>query len=134
MSFTPDPSFREKGGDRAPCVQRAGRYGHTLCGGGKRRVIGCITGGKDNGTAVLLRADMDALPVSETADNLLSGAHICVSQNKCIMHACGHDSHMAMLLGAAKVLKDMQQLCGICRRVFARRRSAKGASAAAKIC
>jgi len=76
-------------------------------------VIGCITGCKDNGRAVLLRADMDALPVSETADNLLPGARTCVSQNEGIMHACGHDGHMAMLLGAAKVLKDMQQeLCG----------------------
>ena len=49
---------------------------------------------------VLFRSDMDALPVAEETE--VSYA----SQNSGVMHACGHDAHMAMLLTAAKVLKE----------------------------
>jgi amidohydrolase len=51
---------------------------------------------------VLLRADMDALPVEEN-----TGATYC-SKNKGIMHACGHDMHMSCILGVASVLKDFE--------------------------
>lgn len=57
-----------------------------------------ILKGKEEGKTLLLRADIDALPVDE--ENTLD---FC-SVHKGIMHACGHDCHTAMLLGAAKLL------------------------------
>ena len=69
-------------------------------------ILAKITGPKP-GRTVLLRADCDALPVQEKEVNL-SCKRTCVSKNPGVMHACGHDGHMAMLLGAAKILKDKQ--------------------------
>lgn len=70
-------------------------------------LTGCwamIRGGKadENSKTILLRADIDAL---ETVENTSHDFH---SLNKGVMHACGHDSHVAMLLGAAKVLTEIQ--------------------------
>ena len=62
-------------------------------------LVGTIAG-KAQGKTVLLRADIDALPIKEA-----SGVSFA-SQNIGVMHACGHDAHTAMLLGAAKVLKE----------------------------
>lgn len=59
-------------------------------------------GGKIEGKGVALRADIDGLQVKECT---------CVdyaSKNEGMMHACGHDGHIAMLLGAAKVLKEIE--------------------------
>lgn len=58
-----------------------------------------------SGKTVLLRADVDALPVQEQPHNLV-GPRTCVSEVPGVMHACGHDGHTAMLLGAAKILME----------------------------
>ena len=70
---------------------------HIVPGGG---VIGVLGEGEP---CVLLRADCDALPIQESPTNL-TFPRCCVSQNPGVMHACGHDAHMAMLLGAARAL------------------------------
>jgi len=60
-------------------------------------VIGLLRAGTGN-RAIGLRADMDALPITETS------SHDYVSEIPGSMHACGHDGHTTMLLGAAEVL------------------------------
>ena len=66
-----------------------------------------------NGPVIGLRADMDALPIQETSGLPFS------SQNDGVMHACGHDGHMAMLLGAAKALTQKDnQYNGMVRFIF----------------
>lgn len=62
-------------------------------------VVGVLRSGGGNRT-IGLRADMDALPIRE------SSSHDYVSQNDGVMHACGHDGHMTMLLGAAEILAN----------------------------
>jgi len=69
-------------------------------------ILATIKGGLPGERAVLLRADVDGLPVLETPDNLKPGMRTCISKNPGVMHACGHDGHMAMLLGAAKTLLE----------------------------
>ncbi|MDY4011947.1 MAG: M20 family metallopeptidase [Fusobacterium gastrosuis] len=59
--------------------------------------------GKENGKTVLLRADMDALEVCEKNEVSYK------SQKDGLMHACGHDGHVAMLLGAAHILNEIKE-------------------------
>ena len=65
-------------------------------------VVALLEGAKA-GKTVLLRADMDALPLEEEADLPFTSA------NKGVMHACGHDGHTAMLLGAARLLAERRE-------------------------
>jgi amidohydrolase len=66
---------------------------------GKTGVVGILAGDRP-GPTIMLRADMDALPMPEENDVPY------VSQNPGVTHACGHDAHVAMLLGAARVLSE----------------------------
>ena len=68
---------------------------------GGHGVVGVLKG-KDEGKTILLRADIDALPINEQ-----TGLEFC-SLNPGAMHACGHDVHTSILLGAAKVLTEMK--------------------------
>ncbi len=69
--------------------------------------------GNGNGPCIGLRADMDALPIQEETGLDFQ------SKTPGIMHACGHDCHTAMLLGAAKILKSMEsQIQGTIKLIF----------------
>ncbi len=70
---------------------------------GKNSLVGIITNQK--GPIIGLRADIDALPLEEQNTDLPY-----VSQNPGFMHACGHDAHTSMLLGAAKFLSENRDL------------------------
>ena len=59
------------------------------------------------GMHVALRADIDALPMKESPTNL-TGSRTCVSEQKDTFHACGHDAHAAMLLGAMQILFQLR--------------------------
>ncbi|MDP9135229.1 MAG: amidohydrolase, partial [Actinomycetota bacterium] len=83
-------------------------------------VIGVLRGGKP-GPVVALRADMDALPVSEEVSVPFASKVMAEynGQKVGVMHACGHDAHTAMLMGAAEVLAGMRnQLPGTVVFVF----------------
>jgi amidohydrolase len=72
-------------------------------------VVGILRTGKP-GPVVALRADMDALPVVERVDLPFASRvkSTYAGQEVGVMHACGHDTHVAMLMGAAKVLSQMK--------------------------
>ena len=79
----------------------AGIWHKTVAGGG---MIGVIEG-TGEGRSLLLRSDIDALPMEENPQNLKREKTVC-SQVPGAAHTCGHDGHMAMLLGAAKILQE----------------------------
>ncbi|MBS0247422.1 MAG: amidohydrolase [Proteobacteria bacterium] len=80
---------------------------------GRTGVIGVIRGRKSNsGKTIGLRADMDALPITELNDLPYK------STNPGKMHACGHDGHTAMLLGAARYLAETRNFDGTAIVIF----------------
>ncbi|MGB1389404.1 MAG: M20 aminoacylase family protein [Paracoccaceae bacterium] len=82
-------------------------------GVGQTGVVGVIQGrAKGSGKVIGFRADMDALPIPETNDVPHASTHPGV------MHACGHDGHTAMLLGAAKYLAETRNFDGTVVLIF----------------
>ena len=74
-------------------------------------IVGVLRAGEGN-KVIGLRADMDALPIHET------NTHDYISKNTGVMHACGHDGHMAMLLGAAHKLSTNANFGGTIVFIF----------------
>ena len=82
-------------------------------------VVGTLRGG--NGPVVALRADMDGLPVTELVDLPFASKAKGVYQGKevGVMHACGHDNHVAILMGVAEVLAGLgDELPGTVKFIF----------------
>jgi len=95
-------------------AQKLEKFGcdEVVNGIGRSGVVGIIAGRLGSGPAIGLRADMDALPILET-----SGApHASTIAGKA--HACGHDGHTAMLLGAAKYLAETRNFAGTVAVIF----------------
>lgn len=69
---------------------------------GNTSIIASLKGGK-SGKTIALRGDIDALPIKEETNVEFK------SKNPEVMHACGHDAHASMLLGAAKILSEMKE-------------------------
>ena len=77
--------------------------------------VGIIEGGIQSDKVVALRADIDALPISEEGDHKAD----FLSENEGVAHCCGHDSHTANLLGTAKILTELRdQIEGTVLLVF----------------
>jgi hippurate hydrolase len=83
-----------------------------VTGIGKTGVVGIINGTTEGTRCVGLRADMDALPIEEAT----GVAYASKTPGK--MHACGHDGHTAMLLGAAKYLAETRNFAGKVAVIF----------------
>ncbi|ASU32093.1 M20 metallopeptidase family protein [Mucilaginibacter xinganensis] len=76
-------------------------------------LVALIKGDKPSDKVVALRADMDALPITEANDVPYK------SQNVGVMHACGHDAHTSSLLGTARILTDLKsQFGGTVKLIF----------------
>ena len=84
----------------------------THTGLAKTGVVGVIKGKTNGGKSVGLRADMDCLPMHESN----SFAH--KSRHEGRMHACGHDGHTTMLLGAARYLAETRNFAGTAYLIF----------------
>ena len=80
---------------------------------GETGVLGILKGDKPSDKVLLLRADIDALPINEVGDVEY------ISKNPGVMHACGHDAHTTCLLAAAKILSEKKsEIAGEVRFVF----------------
>ncbi|HQF91653.1 MAG TPA: amidohydrolase [Synergistaceae bacterium] len=111
----PELSFEEVGTTRRVAeLLRSFGYDNLKVGlGGVPTGVVADLGVGRAGWGVALRADLDALPMEETADRPYR------SQKPGVMHSCGHDAHTAMLLGAAKILKCLEpEIPGRVRFIF----------------
>src|SRR6266571_283720 len=78
----------------------------------KTGLVGVIPGRSGSARSIALRADMDCLPMHE------AGSHPYKSRNEGRMHACGHDGHTTMLLGAARYLAQTRAFAGTAYVIF----------------
>lgn len=88
------------------------KYSSGIAGTG---VVALVKGEKnsDNGRTLLIRADIDALPITEISDKEYK------SQNEGVMHACGHDAHTAILLGTCELINSLKsEFSGCVKFVF----------------
>ncbi len=83
-----------------------------VTGIGRTGVVGIINGGKGPGSTIGLRAELDALPIREASGRAWA------SRKDGMMHACGHDGHTAMLLGAGAVLAGTRDFSGRVALIF----------------
>jgi amidohydrolase len=112
LHATPEFGFEESG--TAAFVARTLRgfgFDAVVEGVGGTGVVATLRRGRGS-RSIALRADMDALRIHERAN------HVHRSQHDGLMHACGHDGHTAMLLGAAKLLASEEGFDGTVRFVF----------------
>lgn len=79
---------------------------------GNTGVVGVLKGNRGDGPRIGLRADMDALPIDEKTNLPFA------SKTPGIMHACGHDAHTTMLLGAARYLAETRDFAGTAIFIF----------------
>ncbi|WP_274427312.1 M20 aminoacylase family protein [Chelativorans sp. YIM 93263] len=86
--------------------------GEIVTGLGQTGVVGIIRGKRGDGPCIGLRADMDALPLEEETNKPYR------STVPGMMHACGHDGHTAMLLGAARYLAETRNFAGTVALIF----------------
>ena len=108
----PELAFEEKRTSQLVADKLAEWGIETHRGLAKTGVVGVIKGRKDGGRAIGLRADMDCLPMHETADV----PHRSTAPGR--MHACGHDGHTTMLLGAARYLAQTRNFDGTVNLIF----------------
>ena len=108
----PELAYQEKATSKLVAEKLESMGIETKRGVGGTGVLGTLKGAK-KGRVVALRADMDGLPVKEMSEVDFR------SKADGVMHACGHDTHMAMLLGAARILADnREELCGTVKFLF----------------
>lgn len=91
-------------------------------------IVALMYGERGGGKTVLLRADIDALPIEETGDLSYK------SENRGCMHACGHDGHAAWIIGAAKILGKLRSEWGGCVKFVFQPGEEVGKGAGALIC
>jgi|WetSurMetagenome_2_1015567.scaffolds.fasta_scaffold49039_2 amidohydrolase len=110
----PEPSFEERQ-TQNKVMETLGELGIEHRRAGETGVTANIHG-NGTGRTIALRSDMDALRIQEAQTELNCEYR---SQNQGVMHACGHDGHMAMLLGAARWLQEhWDSLAGNVRLIF----------------
>ena len=102
----PELGFQEIRTARIVAEQLAALGYEVATGVGKTGVVGLMAGGQEGERTVLLRFDMDALPIHEENDVPYR------SQTPGVMHACGHDAHVAVGIGVATVLAQHRERWG----------------------